>query len=245
MRSIPFSRLLATLLVSLVIGPTHLGLAQDQSRQKRSVESFTAIEFALPSTLHLRQGETHSVEVAAPKNVRDRVETTVDGDALEIKAEDNFDLFDWFANDDLDADQVDVYVSAPTIQKVSLAGSGRIVGETPLESESLSFDIAGSGDLDVQLDTNHLDVDVVGSGDCLLRGETEVLITKTTGSGDIQATDLTSRTAQVRITGSGDVELHAADSLNARLLGTGNVRYLGNPTVEVNSLGSGTVTPIE
>lgn len=245
MRSLPSYSLQAVLLVALVLGPTHLARAQDQDRQERSVDSFTAVEFAIPGTLHLQVGDTHSVAVAAPESILDRVETTVDGDALEIDAENESDLFDWFENDDLDADQVDIYVTAPTFEKVSLAGSGRIVGETPLKGESLSLAVAGSGDIDVEINTKELTVNVVGSGDCLLRGQTDALRTKTTGSGDIRATDLQTRTAEVRITGSGDVELHAADSLNARILGAGDVRYLGNPTVDVNSLGSGTVRPIE
>jgi hypothetical protein len=231
--------------MALVLGPLHSALAQDRTREARPVEAFTEVEFETPGTLHLRQGEGHSVEVEGPATVLDRLVTAVDGEALEVQAEDDSGLFGLFDDGDLDSDEVDIYVTAPAIEKVGLAGSGRIEGETRIESESLFLSVAGSGDLDLEIDTEQLDVGVAGSGDCILRGRADVLTTKTAGSGDIQAPDLRTRTAEVRVVGSGDAELHVTDRLDAQILGSGDVHYRGRPEVELNSLGSGTVSSIE
>ena len=239
------STLRIVLLAALVLGPLHSALAQDRTREARSVEAFTEVEFETPGTLHLRQGDAHSVEVEGPPKVLDRLVTEVDGEALEVRAEDDSGLFGLFDDTDLDSDEVDIYVTAPAIEEVGLAGSGRIEGETRIESESLSLSVAGSGDLDLEVATEQLEIGVAGSGDCMLRGRADALTTKTAGSGDIKASKMKTRTAEVDIVGSGDAELHVTDRLDARILGSGDVHYRGQPEVELSSLGSGTVSSIE
>lgn len=233
------------LLVVLMLIPAHSALSQEQNRASRTVDAFTEIEFAISGTLHLRQADTHSVEVDAPSDVRDRVETTVATGVLEVRSEDESGFFDWVTGDGLDGERIDVFVSAPTIEKLSLAGSGRIVGETPMEGESLSIDVAGSGSLDLDVAMERLDVHIAGSGTSTLRGRADAFSTNTAGSGDIRAADLSARTANVHIAGSGDVKLHVTDELEARILGSGEVEYRGSPSMEVRSLGSGEVRSIE
>lgn len=241
------ARLLRTaLLVGLFALPVHFAPGQDRVRESRSVASFTEIEYGIPGTLHLRQGDDSSVEIDAPQKVLDKVETTVDGKTLEISDGEDSGLFDrWFGGDGLDTDQIDVYVTAPTIRHLALAGSGRVMGETRVTSESLSLTVAGSGDMDLDLDAKALSVRVAGSGTCTLRGQTNTLEVNIAGSGDLRAGNLETQRAEVRIAGSGNTELTVADHLSAKIFGSGDVRYRGRPTVETNTFGSGEVQPIE
>jgi hypothetical protein len=232
----------AALLVGLLALPAHLASAQDRVQETRSVASFTEIEYALPGTLHLRQGDTQSVEIDAPEAVLDKIETTVDGGSLEISDGNGSGFFDRFFGDGgLDTDDIDVYVTAPTINAVTLAGSGRVVGETRLTSGSLSLSVAGSGDMSLDLDAEDLTVRVAGSGECTLQGQASTLDVNIAGSGDLRAADLETKRADVRIAGSGDAELNVADRLTAEIIGSGNVRYRGRPTVDTTTLGSGSV----
>ena len=232
----------AALLVGLLALPAHLASAQDRVRETRSVASFTEIEYALPGTLHLRQGDTQSVEIDAPEAVLDKIETTVDGGSLEISDGNGSGFFDRFFGDGgLDTDDIDVYVTAPTINAVTLAGSGRVVGETRLTSASFSLSVAGSGDMTLDLDAEDLTVRVAGSGECTLQGQANTLDVNIAGSGDLRAADLETKRADVRIAGSGDAELNVADRLTAEIIGSGNVRYRGRPTVDTTTLGSGAV----
>lgn len=234
------------LLTGLLALPAHLAPAQERVRETRSVASFTGIEYEIPGTLHLRQGENPSVEIEAPKKELDKLETTVDGTILEISDGDESGLFDrLFGGDGLDDDRVDVYVTAPTINTLTLAGSGRMVGKTQIESESLSLTVAGSGGMDLDLDAEKLSVRLAGSGTCTLRGQANTLDANIAGSGDLRAADLKTQQAETRIAGSGDVELNVIDRLSAQIFGSGDVRYRGRPTLETNALGSGEVRSIE
>lgn len=234
------------LLLALLIGPVHSASAQDRDRVSRTVGAFTEVEFEIPGTLHLRQGEEQSIEIEARPAVLENVETTVDEEALKISTEGDSGLFDrLFGGGDLDVDQLDVYVTATQIERLAVAGSGLVVGETRLDAGTLTLNVAGSGGVDLEVDTRELEVHVAGSGTSTLRGQAEALTANIAGSGNLRAGKLGTQTAEIRIAGSGDVDLHVTDQLSAQIFGSGDVRYRGNPTIDQNLLGSGEVHSIE
>lgn len=61
------------------------------------------------------------------------------------------------------------------------------------------------------------------------------------GSGSIKSFDLSSQSAGVVLSGSGNVEVNAITDLAVTISGSGNVYYRGNPTINSNVSGSGKV----
>lgn len=218
--------------------------AQDVPRQTRAVNAFSQVAFAVAGTLHLRQGEEQSVELAAPEEALTRIETVVEGRRLTVRSENDSGLsglFDWLSGDDEDTPSIDVYVTVPTLEGLTVAGSGTIVAETPIEADELDLEIADSGGMESQLTARRLTITIAGSGDMTLRGRADEATVEIAGSGDLRAAELEVATAEVSTTGSGTTELHVTDRLNARIVGSGNVRFRGAPTVEASIIGSGTV----
>jgi len=233
------------LLVALITLP-RLATAQEVTRESRSVASFTAVEFAVPGTLHLRQGDASSVEVEAPQAALAKITTTVEGETLKISTEGRSGLLNFLSGDDeLEADQIDAYVTVSTLSRITQAGSGRVRGETPLQEDALALNVAGSGGMDLEVDVNTLDVSIAGSGTCTLRGRAGTMNVNIAGSGDLRGDELSTRTTEVRIAGSGDVNVGVTESLAANIFGSGDVRYRGGPTVETNVVGSGEVQTID
>jgi hypothetical protein len=74
-----------------------------------------------------------------------------------------------------------------------------------------------------------------------MKGTANYLDFSITGSGSVNAYDLTARKADVRISGSGGMELSVEDRLDAHVSGSGNVFYKGNPRVDSSISGSGSV----
>jgi hypothetical protein len=225
------------LLVSVSTAP-----AQDRVREAREVSSFTEVAMSVPGTLHLRQGDAQSVEVAAAPRVLDHLETVVEGGRLKIRDESNF--FERMFDDRGEGD-IDVYVTASTIEAVSIAGSGSIVGETPIESSSLALENAGSGRVDLEVSTSDLRTGIAGSGTIRVRGTTEDVRVQIAGSGTIDGLDLQTATADIKVTGSGDTRLHVTDRLSAQIMGSGDVEYQGSPSIDTSILGSGRVRSVE
>lgn len=232
------SLLLSALLLLMSVS---VASAQDRVRESRDVAAFTEVGFSVPGTLHLRQGDTRSVEVEASQKVLDHLETAVDGDRLEIRDESNF--FDRIF--DGEGGAVEVYVTAPTIEAVAVAGSGTVVGETPIESSSLSLDNAGSGTIDLEVAASDLRIGIAGSGTLRLRGTADDVEVKIAGAGTVRALDLTTKTVDVQVAGAGDTRLHVTEALEVKIMGSGDVVYRGSPSIDTSILGSGEVRSAE
>ena len=103
--------------------------------------------------------------------------------------------------------------------------------------------ISGSGDSNiVDFKGNNLTLNISGSGDITANGDVQTLKAKINGSGDILATKLKSKSATIEINGSGDAIIWAENLIIAKINGSGDIKYYGNPTnVESNINGSGDI----
>lgn len=224
MSSIRPNNFLPFLLLALFVSTALPATAQDREREQRTVAQFSEVAYSIPGTLHLQQGAERSVEIEAAPDVLNKIETTIDGATLKIRSEHQSNWLSWLlgSGDDLNgSEDIDVYVTAPTIEALSQAGSGSVIGETPIEGTTLEVNMAGSGSLDLEIDVTDLEISVAGSGTTRLEGQTT--------------------TAEVSIAGSSDVYLPEVNELEASIAGSGNVWYAGDPQIESSIFGSGAV----
>ena len=129
------------------------------------------------------------------------------------------------------------------INAVSLAGSGDIYSDAIIKADNFSTALAGSGDIKLKVDANHVKAAISGSGDIYLQGNTNSMRGSIAGSGDVHAYDLISKEADISIAGSGGIKISVSDTLKARISGSGNIYYKGNPKKQdVKVSGSGNVS---
>ncbi|MEM1191037.1 MAG: DUF2807 domain-containing protein [Pseudomonadota bacterium] len=145
-----------------------------------------------------------------------------------------------------------------------LDGSGdlRLYG---FEGPEVELNLKGAGDLKaVNMDAENLTAVVSGSGELYLREVTaDSGMFTVTGSGDIEVTErgyvrdieidvvgsgdadldvVDCRDAVINVVGSGDVSLGRVErSLTAAILGSGDIRYRGDPKVDRTVFGSGDI----
>ncbi len=82
----------------------------------------------------------------------------------------------------------------------------------------------------------------MGSGNFEIKGTGEKAKFDVTGSGDIDANDFVTKSAEAQTTGSGNINCHATESLDAHIMGSGDIRYSGNPpSVKSKAMGSGEI----
>ena len=135
---------------------------------------------------------------------------------------------------------VDVY--CPSLSGVSISGSGRFTGQDKIECESFTANISGSGDINCHITTNSLNVGISGSGDIEVAGSSKDLNMTISGSGNFMGNELSANTADIRISGSGKVQVWVLEYLKASFSGAGSIRYRGNPKIEFKGSGSGRIT---
>ena len=138
---------------------------------------------------------------------------------------------------------VTITIPFEDLSTVKLAGSGSISSSDLISATSLNLALSGSGSMDLKAKTDTLIAAVSGSGDLKLSGSANKIETNLSGSGEIHAFDLHSLIAEANISGSGHCRVNCSQQLTARVSGSGDIEYKGNPEKEDTKVaGSGRVT---
>ncbi|EMR03729.1 head GIN domain-containing protein [Cesiribacter andamanensis] len=206
-----------------------------QGSQNRSVSSFTKLSIAVPADVRLSKGP---FKVVLEGEDLDEIQTTVKGGELRIHRKDNNWSF-WNWNSD---NKLVVHISMPSLEGVSVSGSGKLVSQDQFHSDRMRIAVSGSGRVELRVASDHLSTHVSGSGSITLSGITDTLETHISGSGSVRADKLAAQQVEAHISGSGSCNVHVDKSIDARISGSGNIRYTGNPTtVNARTSGSGKV----
>jgi hypothetical protein len=203
----------------------------------KSVKDFKSVELAVPGKLTISQGSDFSFAMKGDEDFLKEIEVILDGDKLQIKRKSGFNYS--FGNK-----KVDVFVTMPVVEGLSIAGSGDIEAATPISAKDLKTAIAGSGNIKItDLTVDNLKASIAGSGDVIIngKGNAQDLDASVAGSGDILVNGIMFNNAKISIAGSGNATIAAKESLKARVAGSGDIYYNGNPLVDAKISGSGTV----
>jgi hypothetical protein len=205
--------------------------------ETRVINRATKIKVLGHMEVILDSGST-SVRVEADENLLKYIVTKVDDGWLEIRMKSNINY--------TTSNSIKVYVTTPTITHIKMAGSGKVFSEKKFWSkESINFDIAGSGDINIDVNTPKVDADIAGSGNLDIMGETRDVDISIAGSGNYNGIELKAENANIKIAGSGDAMVFADVRMNAKIMGSGNVRYRGNATIDKKIMGSGSIKMAE
>lgn len=222
------------------------------------VTAFNEISTSLPATVNFTIADNYSCTVSVDENLFDY---------LDIKLKDNELLMGKRKEDkntSLRATKFFIEVTAPSLENINLAGSGTFNVHSPLEAEEMEVNVAGSGDIffnkmitvkkiemnvagsgNVEcnaLVADKLDGNVAGSGDMkIVSGTVGEATASVAGSGDFNLyCDI--ENLEANIAGSGDIAARVSGKLKYGIIGSGDIGYYGNPTLEGEKLGSGSVT---
>jgi hypothetical protein len=203
----------------------------DYESRTLNLSEFEGVKNTTSAKVFITQGAEQEVIVEGKEDAIDELELDVRNGIWEIE-------FDRCVRD---LDEFLIIITMPTIRHLRNTGSGDMVGENVFQLEDLEIDISGSGDVDLALNGDDIDAKLSGSGDLILEGTADESFYRISGSGDVQAFNLETRTADIRSSGSGNADVFVLELLKASLSGSGDVRYKGNPTLDVSTTGSGDV----
>lgn len=197
-----------------------------------NLEGFNKVDFSTSGQVYLSQGETYAVKVEAQQNIIDNLEAEVSGKTLSLgfdKAVKSYESLKFF-------------ITLPMLSEANLAGSGDVIGETAFSGlDDVALNIAGSGNVRLALEARAITLSIAGSGDMEMDGSADSVEANIMGSGSIKAGELTTKTADISIAGSGDCTIDATERLEASIAGSGDVYYIGNPEIDSSIAGSGSV----
>lgn len=164
-----------------------------------------------------------------------------------------------FEGDKLVIDQIGSSISISG-GRITVTGSGNIVaGRTIYENgikksgsgianqgrcmvgialpEAPVFRLKGSGDVTLyDLQQATLEIALKGAGDITAFGHVDHLDAEVAGVGDVDARKLIAKTANLLVSGVGDVKAHVSEAVKARVSGCGDIVVRGNPAQREKSV---------
>lgn len=205
--------------------------------ETRNVGDYDEIKCGGSMDFILVAGEEGEIKIEGESNLLEYIVTEVKGDKLVVKVENGVNLKpSWNKG-------IKITIPFKDISAVSLAGSGDLWTTSTINSDSFDVSLAGSGDVIVEVEANDVEASIAGSGDLTVKGNTNNLEAKVAGSGDFHGFGLESNNTVVSVAGSGDAEVVSRQMLKARVAGSGDIEYKGNPAKEDTKVsGSGSIS---
>ena len=204
----------------------------------RSTGDYDAVSVSGWFDVDLVNGQEGELTLEGESNLLEYIKTEVKDGRLVIKTEKGINLkpSNWNSG-------IRITVPVESINSVALSGSGDIVGRTTIKTDRLSTAMSGSGDITLDVDANSVDASMSGSGDITFSGKTRDFEATISGSGDIKAFDMEADNVNATVSGSADIKVTANKMLKARVSGSGDITYKGNPEkLDTKTSGSGDIS---
>ena len=204
--------------------------------QTRQTANYDKVSVSGSFDVQLVRGEEGEITLKGEENLLEHIEVYVKNNVLILKVKDNINLSSSWNK------TITIEVPVIEITGVKLSGSGDISTQTTLKATDFNAAVSGSGDISLAIEATNLYVQISGSGDINLSGSADDLTVKVSGSGDVNAYDVAAQDATVTVSGSADVTLTVKGTLNAKVSGSGDIQYKGNPKKVISKVsGSGDV----
>jgi hypothetical protein len=198
-----------------------------------SIENFSSINLSNDANVYYQKDSDYYVEVQAQQNVLDVMKVDKSGSELCIGFKNMINI--------IKHDPITVMIHSPKFDGATVSGSGLVKVTDYFESNSMDFNVSGSGEISVDhISASSLDATISGSGKIIIyQGESNNVTTKISGSGKADLQSVVSQSVSTTTSGSGSTKVWAMETLNATISGSGDVYYKGSPSVNSHISGSG------
>lgn len=190
------------------------------------VAAFKDFSMILPATVNYKVADNYSCRVTLDENLFEWVDIYLKGDCLKVE------MVKTFQQADVRPTKFLIELTAPTLEEISVLGSGDFNFVTPFEAKELNIKLTGSGDVVFEKTANihAFDTDIAGSGSLLskelLADHMDISIA---GSGDVIIKDGKVKKANLSVAGSGSIEARCQmESMDYSVAGTGSISYPGD-----------------
>jgi len=204
------------------------------TKEERQVSSFHRVKVEGSMNVFLTPGAAKAAVIEAEDNIIPLIELIQEDGRLIVRVKRGYSISSH--------KELNVYLTTPDVDEVSLAGSGDIkLTDKFTSSSNVKMALSGSGNIRGEINAPAVKASISGSGDMALKGETKDVNLSIAGSGNFKGDDLLSENVEISIAGSGDADVYASVKLSAKIAGSGDVTYKGTPEVSSSVAGSGTV----
>ena len=195
-------------------GCHHIGQVKgsgNRSLQKRDVAAFTSISTEGAFDIQVTCQQQPSLQIEADDNILPIITTEVANNVLHLRPSRGYSS----------SEPVIIKITVPNLEGLNVSGAGKV-------------DITG-------LKNDKFEIDSSGAPTIKVAGNTKVVDISTSGAAKIDTHKLHSSKAVVDSKGVSSIDLDVADQLDVTISGPSHVSYQGDPTVNKQINGPGSV----
>lgn len=197
--------------------------------------NFKNIDVSSSMDVVLKQGTDYSVRIDAEENILQLIEVRKEGDELIVGFKNNIGISP--------TKDIKVYITAPEFHKLEGSGACTISNSGVITGNEVTLDLSGACNTHLNVDVKKLGIEASGSSEIEVKGKAVYFSVDGSGSTSVSAFQLITENATIDLSGAGDAEVFASQSLKADLSGAGSVTYKGNPpSVSKEISGAGSVS---
>lgn len=199
---------------------------------KREAGKFSKVDLELMAVVYVTQSTANTIIIKSQRNIADAINTTISGKTLKI-----------YSNKNLETGiPPEINITMNNLDELEVSGNGEIKCGGTVNAPTMKIKVSGSGKIYFNGVCNDLETNISGSGEIYMKGSVNTANHEISGSGRLFAYDLLSKNCKTEISGSGDAQVTASESLIAKISGSGNVSYKGSPVkLDTKVTGSGTI----
>ena len=180
---------------------------------KRTVNSFKAVEVGGVFIVEITAQKDFSVEVEADDNLLPLIKTESDGETLKIETEQRFST----------RSPIKVRISTPDVENLRISGASK-VSVANLNNDSFSVDSSGASKIKIE-------------------GATKTFTVDMSGASKLEAENFKSENVSVDASGASCATVSVSSDLKVDLSGASRVVYYGSPSnLEKRTSGASSVT---
>lgn len=177
------------------------------------------------------------MKIDAEENILELIQVRTEGDELKISFKDNINVSP--------TKDIKIYITAPDFRNLEASGACNFISQGSIKGNVIALNLSGASNSQLEVDANKLEVDASGASEISLKGKTAYLSIEGSGSTEIHSFPLLSEHTKVNLSGAGDAEVYAAQSLDVEISGAGDVKYKGSPaTINKDISGAGSISQV-
>jgi len=209
--------------------------------ENRAVAPFRKLDVTGNVEITLVPSAREEVVVEAAPGVQSRVRARVEGSTLSITAGETKRWWSPIIGGSRSTAAPRITVKYRTLEALALAGTVKVTAAR-LDTETLRIAAAGGSSLRIDdLQARALRLSGAGALKATLGGKVIDQEISISGAGEVQAGELASENAKVKVSGAGSIVLRVEKTLHASISGAGSVEYYGDPEVRQQVSGLGRV----
>lgn len=210
---------------------TCIRVSSTEVTETRDIKNYSGVVLANVATLKITQGQEYAFKIQGPENVVELTYSRVQNDLLVIGTDECF-------NGDY---ELIIELTAPDFKVFNLTGIGAIETMNTINTDIIEVDLIGIGSIEAAFNADTIYTNIAGQAIVKYYGQAHRHELESSGEFSFKGFPLSTNHTQINITGEGDSEVTANESLRVFIEGAGNVYYMGDPLIDSDITGVGEI----